>query len=269
MNNSRALFVIVLLAVFFIALVVKLVDIQIIHAEEYSFNAQRQQIGVEKIQADRGLIYDRNNVLLVYNRPDISFYADLRMIKQKDKNEIAKIFAKKFKRNTNYYLNLMKGSKRTVCIEKKVPIEIASSIQKFKRTGFFYKEEATRVFHYNNFASHVLGYLNNENQGVSGVSEYFEQVLKGEDGSRIVQVNAVGDVVTVDDEEINPAVSGDDIYLTIDKSYQLILEDELRKGVQHYGAASGTGIIMDPGTGEVLALANIDDFNPNEYWKSQ
>ena len=83
----------------------------------------------------------------------------------------------------------------------------------------------------------------------------------------IVQVNAVGDVVTVDDEEINPAVSGDDFYLTIDKSYQLILEDELRKGVQHYGAASGTGIIMDPNTGEVLALANIDDFNPNEYWK--
>ena len=74
--------------------------------------AQRQQTGVEKIQADRGLIYDRNNVLLVYNRPDISFYADLRMLKQKDKNEIAKIFAKKFNKNTNYYLNLMKGAEK-------------------------------------------------------------------------------------------------------------------------------------------------------------
>ncbi len=100
-----------------------------------------------------------------------------------------------------------------------------------------------------------------------GISEYFEQELKGEEGSRVVQINAVGDVVTVDDAEINPAVPGDDIYLTINKSYQLILEDELKKGVEQYSAVSGIGIIMNPNTGEVLALANIDDFNPNEYWK--
>ena len=267
MNNSRVLLVIITLMIFFIALVIKLVDIQIIHTEEYSFNAQRQQTGVEKIQADRGLIYDRNNVLLVYNRPDVSFYADLRMLKQKDKNEIAKIFARKFHKTTNYYFNLMKGSPKTICIEKKVPAEIAASIKKIKRTGFFYKEESTRVFHYDNLASHILGYLDSENQGVMGISEYFEQELKGEEGSRVVQVNAVGDVVTVDDAEINPAVPGDDFYLTINKSYQLILEDELKKGVEQYSAVSGIGIIMNPNTGEVLALANVDDFNPNEYWK--
>ena len=122
MNNSRILLIIVSMIIFLIVLVIKLVDIQIINAEEYSFNAQRQQTGVEKIQADRGLIYDRNNVLLVYNRPDVSFYTDLRMLKQKDKNEIAKIFAKKFNKKTNYYLDLMKSQKKTVCIEKKVPI---------------------------------------------------------------------------------------------------------------------------------------------------
>jgi cell division protein FtsI/penicillin-binding protein 2 len=68
MNNSRALIVIVSILVFFIALVIKLVDIQIVNAEEYSFYAQKQQTKVESIQADRGLIYDRNNVLLVYNQ---------------------------------------------------------------------------------------------------------------------------------------------------------------------------------------------------------
>jgi cell division protein FtsI (penicillin-binding protein 3) len=247
--------------------VIKLVDIQIVRAEEYSFYAQRQQTGVEKIEAERGLIYDRNNVLLVYNRSDVSFYVDLRMIKQKHKNEIAQIFAKKFKKSKNFYLNLMKGSKKTICIEKKAPSEIASSIENIKLDGFFYKEEPTRVFHYNNLASHVLGYLDNENKGVMGISEYYEDALNGEDGSRLIQKNAIGETVTVDDEEINPAVPGDDFYLTIDKSYQLILEEELRKGVEEYGAASGTGIIINPNTGEVLALANIDDFNPNEYWK--
>lgn len=267
MNNSRALLVIISILIFFIALVIKLVDIQIVHAEEYSYYAQRQQTGVEKIEAERGLIYDRNNVLLVYNRSDVSFYVDLRMIKQKHKNEIAQVFAKKFKKSKTYYLNLMKGSKKTICIEKKASLEIASSLKKFKYSGFFYKEEPTRVFHYDNLAAHVLGYLDNENKGVMGISEYYEDALNGEDGSRIIQKNAVGETVTVDDEEINPALSGDDFYLTIDKSYQFILEDELRKGVEEYGAISGTGVIMDPNTGEVLALANIDDFNPNEYWK--
>ena len=267
MNNSRALIVIISILIFFIALVIKLVDIQIVRSEEYSFYAQRQQTGIEKIEAERGLIFDRNNVLLVYNRSDVSFYVDLRMIKQKHKNEIAQIFAKKFKKSKNFYLNLMKGSKKTICIEKKAPSEITSSIKNIKLDGFFYKEEPTRVFHYNNLASHVLGYLDNENKGVMGISEYYEDALNGEDGSRLIQKNAIGETVTVDDEEINPAVPGDDFYLTIDKSYQLILEEELRKGVDAYGAVSGTGVIMNPNSGEDLALANIDDFNPNEYWK--
>ena len=267
MNNSRALLVIISILIFFIALVIKLVDIQILNAEEYSFYAQRQQTGLEKIEAERGLIYDRNNVLLVYNRADVSFYVDLRMIKQKNKNEIAQIFARKFKKSKNYYLNLMKGSKKTICIEKKASTEIAASLKNIRSSGFFYKEEPTRVFHYDNLASHILGYLDNEDKGVMGVSEYFEDALNGEDGSRIVQKNAVGEIVTVDEDEINPAISGDNIYLTIDKSFQFILEDELRNGIEEYGAVSGTGIIMDPNTGEVLALANIDDFNPNEYWK--
>jgi len=267
MNNSRALIVIISIIIFFIALVIKLVDIQIVRAEEYSFYAQRQQTGVEKIEAERGLIYDRNNVLLVYNRSDVSFYVDLRMIKQKHKNEIAQIFANKFKKSKNHYLNLMKGSKKTICIEKKTPIEIASSLKHIKYTGFFYKDEPTRIFHYDNLAAHVLGYMDHEDKGVIGISEYFEDALNGEDGSRIIQKNAVGETVTVNDEEVNPAIAGDDFYLTIDKSFQLILEDELRKGVDEYGAVSGTGVIMDPNTGEVLALANIDDFNPNEYWK--
>jgi cell division protein FtsI (penicillin-binding protein 3) len=266
MNNSRALIVIGSILVFFIALVIKLVDIQILNAEEYSYNAQKQQTKVEKIEADRGLIYDRNNVLLVYNRTDVSFYSDLRMLKQSDRNEIAKLFAKKFNKSSNYYLNLMRGSKKTICIEKKVNSDIAESLKKIKRDGFFYKEEPTRVYHYNNLASHVLGYISNENKSIMGISEYYKEALDGKDGARLVQKNALGGIVTVDDEAITPAISGDNFYLTIDKSYQLILEEELRKGVNEYGAVSGIGIMMNPNTGEVLALANIDDFNPNEYW---
>ena len=266
MINSRALLVIILLFLFFVALIVKLVDIQIVRSEELKYYAQRQQTGVEIIPAERGLIYDRNNVLLVYNRPDISFYVDLRMVSQKTKKDLAAAFARVLGKRGNFYLNLMKGSKKTICLEKKVPAEKAELLKEIKRVGYFYKDDPTRVYHYNNLAAHTLGYVNTDLKGVMGISEYFEESLMGHDGSRSVDKNAIGDVVTVQDET-DPAIPGNNLYLTINKNYQLILEDELRNGINQYGGTSATGIIMDPNTGEVLAISNIDDFDPNEYWK--
>lgn len=267
MINSRALLVIILMFLFFTALVVKLFDIQIVRSEELKYYAQRQQTGVETIAAEQGLIYDRNNVLLVYNRPDVSFYVDLRMISQKNKKVVAAAFSKVLGKSASYYMKLMNGSKKTICLEKKVLIEKAELLKDIKRVGYFYKDDPTRVYHYNNLAAHALGYVNNDLKGVMGVSEYFEESIRGQDGSRSVDKNAIGDVVNVSDAETNPAIPGNNLFLTINKNYQLILEDELKKGINQYGGTSATGIMMDPNTGEVLAIANIDDFNPNEYWK--
>ncbi len=267
MINSRALVVILIMILFFAALIVNLVDIQILRSEELKYYAQRQQTGVEVIPAERGLIYDRNNVLLVYNRPDVSFFVDLRMISTKAKQDVAKLFSKTLGKSTNYYLKMMSGKKKTICLEKKVPFEKSRPLKELKRVGYFFKDDPTRVYHYNNLASHLLGYMNNESKGVMGISEYFEESLKGKDGSRLVDKNAIGEIVTVADDNSNPAIPGNNIYLTIDKNYQLILEEELRNGISLYGGSSATGIIMNPNTGEILAIANVDDFNPNEYWK--
>ncbi len=106
MNNSRALIVIVFIFLFFIALVIKLFDIQIVKSEELKYYAQKQQTKVEKIEADRGLIYDRNNTLLVYNRNDVSFYLDLRMVSSAGKIKIAKKFASVFGKSEKHYLDL-------------------------------------------------------------------------------------------------------------------------------------------------------------------
>ncbi|MEJ2493853.1 MAG: penicillin-binding protein [Ignavibacteriaceae bacterium] len=77
----------------------------------------------------------------------------------------------------------------------------------------------------------------------------------------------MGGIITISDTETKTAVPGDNLVLTIDKNYQSILEDELRSGIETYKGQSGTGIIMDPNTGEILALANIADYDPNNYGK--
>jgi cell division protein FtsI (penicillin-binding protein 3) len=266
MNNSRALIIVLFVIVFFFGLIIKLVDIQIVKGEELRYYAQKQQTNYETIRAERGLIYDRNSILLVYNRHDLSFYVDLRMLSEKKKPELAELFAKTFGKSKSHYSNLLKQKSKTICLEKKAPLEKASLLNDYKLNGLFSKDDPSRVYHYGSLASHILGYVNNDYDGVNGIDKYFDDLLSGENGKRLIEKNAVGELITVNEENTIPAQAGQNIFLTIDKSYQAIVESELKTGVDDYKAESAVGIIMDPNTGEILALCNIDDFDPNEYW---
>ncbi|MEJ2196835.1 MAG: hypothetical protein P8X73_18530 [Ignavibacteriaceae bacterium] len=101
---------------------------------------------LETIRVDRGLIYDRNNILLVHNRNDVTFYLDLRMIPEEKKNDLAEKFASVFGKRKSNYLKLVKGNDKTICLEKKAPIEKARLLNNLKIAGLFSVEEPTRVY---------------------------------------------------------------------------------------------------------------------------
>jgi cell division protein FtsI/penicillin-binding protein 2 len=267
MNNSRALLVILFVFLLFIGLVAKLAEIQIIKSEELKYYAQRQQTRLETINAERGLIYDRNNVLLVYNRNDVTFYLDLRMLEENKKDDLAEKFSSVFGKSKAHYLKLMGKKDKTIVIERKVPVEKAALLKDIDVYALFSIDEPTRIYQYGPLASHLLGYVNNDFDGVNGIAKYYEDELDGEEGSRLVERDASGRVITFSDEETKTAISGDNLILTIDRNYQTILEEELKLGLIKYKGKSATGILMDPNTGEILALANVNDFNPNFYWK--
>jgi cell division protein FtsI/penicillin-binding protein 2 len=266
MNNSRVLILIIVVFIFFIAIGIKLFSIQILKSEELKYLAERQQTGIEKINAERGLIYDRNNVLLVYNRNDVSFYLDMRMVSKEEKKKIGEKFSSVFGKPISYYSDLMKISGKTICIEKKAPSEKAIILKNFKAVGLFYEEDPTRIYHYDNLASHVLGYLSNDFHGVNGIEKTFDEQLKGVNGTMFVEKNAIGDMITVAEEQTKAANPGNNIVLTINKSYQVILEEELKKGLENFGGTSAVGIVMDPNNGEILAMTDQQDYNPNYFW---
>ena len=267
MNNSRALVVIIGIIVFFFALLFKLFDVQIIKSDELKYYAERQQTKLEKVEPERGLIYDRDDVLLAYNKNDVSFFLDLRMADKADRQKIAEKFSSVFGKSKSYYLKLMNQNPKTFCIEKKAPGEKALLLKNFKADGLFSVEDPTRVYHYKNLASHILGFTDQKDYaGVNGIEKSFNDLLKGEEGVRLVERNAVGDVMTFSENETREAVPGNNIYLTIKRSFQSVLEEELQKGISDFDASSGVGIIMNPNTGEILALANINDYDPNNYW---
>ena len=145
MNNSRALVVILFVLLLFVALIVKLVEIQIIKSEELKYYAQRQQTRLERIKAERGLIYDRNNVLLVYNRNDVTFYLDLRMLDVNRKDGLAEKFSSVFGKSKSRYIKLMGQKGKTIVIERKVPVEKAALLKDINLRALFYIDEPTRI----------------------------------------------------------------------------------------------------------------------------
>ncbi|MEP0860786.1 MAG: transpeptidase family protein [Ignavibacterium sp.] len=267
MNNTRALIIIFAVFILVTVLVIRLANIQLVKSEEYSYYAFQQQTDVEKIEADFGLIYDRENNLLVYNRNDVTFYADLAMLPKSKRELIANKFSKVLDKPKSYFLNLLKGKKGTITLAKKVTTEQLKALGEIKIAGLYYKDDPTRINHYGNLASHLLGYINKERKPVSGVTEFFQKEIEGVDGSRRIIKNAIGELVSIEENETQPAIPGSDLVLTINKDYQSVLEEELRKGLEKFKAHSATGIIMNPNTGEILALANVDDYDPNFYWQ--
>ena len=267
MNNSRVLLILIVVTLSFGALIYRLVNLQIIRSDELSYFAKRQQTNSQPVKAERGFIFDRNDVLLVYNRNDYSFYVDLRMLPKSEKNKLAGLFNKATGKSTRHYLNLMNATGKTICLEKKISFEKSVELFDYKNAAFFYVEEPVSVFHYGSLGSHVLGYVDNDYRGVNGVSKSFDNALSGKDGFRIVERDALGEIISISETQTRPSVPGDDIYLTIDKRYQSIVEDELRNSLKQNGGESATCIIMNPNTGEILAMANIGDYDPNYYWK--
>ncbi|MCU7497102.1 MAG: transpeptidase family protein [Ignavibacteria bacterium] len=269
MNNNRALLVIFVLIIFFAALLIKLFDIQIRKHDDFDYYAKNQQIEKKVIRAERGFIYDRNGELLAYDRNDVSFFVDTRMAKDKDIDSLSSIFSRVFGNSKSYYRNKLKNpASKVVCLEKKAPAELAVKLKDVKINGLFSKEDPTRIYSYDNLASHVLGYVGNSYEGIDGVEKYYNKVLTGTDGNMIIERDVKGRMVTVSEDATVQPVPGENLVLTIDKSYQKILEEELRKGLEQFQSNAAIGIIMDPNTGEILALANMPDYNPNKYGAS-
>ncbi len=269
MINNRALVVTIGLMAAFIGLVVQLFSVQIGNHDKYKAKADRQQNRIYTVKAERGIIYDRNMEILAYTKDDVSLFADARMLNKspKRRKKLALALAKVFNKNPQKYINKIKRSKKNVCLEKKISKEKALVLNNLVIDGFYKVEDFTRIYPYGHFTSHILGYVDNNSVGRAGLEKMYNDLLKGKDGKLDVENDVIGRTVSIDYDNSIPSVPGNSFVLTINKVYQKILVNELKAGVEKYKGKSGIGIIANPKTGEILALANIPDFDPQNYNK--
>jgi cell division protein FtsI/penicillin-binding protein 2 len=254
------------MVIFFLVLIGRLFFIQVVKAEDLAYFANKQQIAMEPIKADRGSIYDRNGTILVYSRSEISFFVDPRLAhKYKKDSLIAKVLSDSIGGSFDKYKAMIDSAKKSFCILKKVDAKLAHKIKNVVYDGLFFKEDPTRVYEYKSLASHIIGFVNFESVGTDGIESVLDSRLKGKEGSRFVLKDGIGSVMSILEDNYKEALPGENVALTIDRAIQGALETELETGVKNANAEYATGIVMDPNTGEVLALANYSGYEPGNY----
>lgn len=267
-SATRLYILVILLSLFWIILEANLFRLQIINNDLFSAAAKRQYEKKIVLPARRGAICDRKGNKLATNVIHYDLAADPKMIE--NKRLVAKKCAEAFSKSEKYYLNKLNQKTHFVYLERRAPAKGNYDIFKMNDNGLIIGENFRRYYPYNNYAAHLLGFTDPDDNGLSGLELQYEKELKGVEGEAVLQYDGPRRVFYNADYPLRRAEQGMDIYLTIDKNIQTVVEQELKKGVKKAKAASGMAIVMDPFSGEVLAMVNYPSFNPNrhKYYKA-
>ena len=256
-------------ALSFLVIAARLVQIQIFEAARYQAIARKQYEQRVILPAMRGEIKDHNGNVLASNSMFASFAADPKIVGE-GALEVAQKFSAVFGKPQAFYLSKLQTAfaastpKRFVWLERRVPIDAAKKIEAFRLPGIVTVEEPRRLYHYDDVAGTLIGFTDIDNRGISGLELEFDEYLRGKDGSVVMQRDGLGrSRASVDYPRVEPR-DGCDVTLTIDLAYQSIVQEELKKGVELNKADAGLAVMLNPKTGEVLAMANVPGLNPND-----
>lgn len=217
------------------------------------------------IEASRGRILDRNGVVLADNVTTTSLVLVPNQIK--NKKEVCEKLAEIL--NVSYD-EMKKHVFKNTSIERVHPIgrrlsyEIADKIETLKFDGVYLLKEAKRYYPYKTLLAHVLGYVGIDNQGLSGLELQYDKYLTGEAGAIKYFSDAKGNKLTLSDVYVKPQ-DGMDLQLTIDINIQKSVERELDNVVNMMNPDMALTVVMNPKTGEVLAMSSRPTFDPNNY----
>lgn len=247
----------------------RLVDVQLVHGPVYAKEALAQRSDTVEVFARRGSILDREGNVLVRSLPSESVYAVPHDLGDPDKT-IAQLqpIVGKIDKATGDLLH--DRHLQFVWIARKIPHDEADKVQALNLPGISLIEEDTgrRVDVAGETASTILGFVGIDENGLDGLEYTFDDLLKGTSGKVTIEADEFGRPIPFGHEKVvRTAKPGLSLELTIDSYLQYVTESALAKQVKTYHAASGTAIVMDPYTGEVLAMANLPHFDPNKYWK--
>jgi penicillin-binding protein 2B len=281
----RTLVIGVFFTLFFVALIFKIYQVQVVDAAWLLEKAERSW-GTDKVlRPKRGTILDRNNKILAEDAPSYTVAVNPQIINNREIEKevvegLAPILGMSYADKKNKLHSLVTKQKEDGTFLKHVEIRnegwkidsgIADQIKKLKQEknwqGIYLLEEQKRYYPINELAAHLLGYNNKEGEPKLGLELEYNDKLQGSPGLISFKKDLLGYELPQTKATYRPPINGKSIRLTIDQNIQHYMEQAMEKVFLKYKPKSMTAIAVDPMTMEVLGLANLPNFNPNEYWE--
>lgn len=264
-SNTRLLIVLILIFCVSIALLMRLFYLQIIIKDKFIKLAEKQQTNLVKTDHERGLILDKNQLVLASNVPTFSIYADPKSIN--DKAKVTSVLSEILDLKPVDILKKLRKDKSFVWIKRKVSRDEKKAIDKENLRGVGYLREYKRFYPQENLAANILGIVNIDNQGIEGIELSYDKLLQAHSGEALVVRDSKGKNLPLY-RELKLGSDGYNLELTIDAHIQYWADEFLRSAVEEAKAKGGSVIVMNPDDGRVLAMANNPSYNSNKAGES-
>ncbi len=262
-SKKRLLFVFVVTAFISFALVLRLGYLQIIKGEELKKGAIGQWTKGITIKSKRGIIYDRKGQKLAVSISASTVWASPADIKTGDPKQIAEEVARVLDVDEDFVYEKITKNIRTERIKQWVTREEAIELRKLDLPGIEIVDDNRRYYPYGNFASYIIGFTDIDNIGQYGIERTYDGYLSGTPGKWIKTTDAPGRQLPFDGEKIYSPSDGLSVVLTIDETIQHFAEKAAEEAAKLNQAKNVTVIVMEPETGDILAMANKPDYDPN------
>jgi len=286
-NNRKPLKItMIVLLLLFILLIFRLSFLQFIQGDELKRQASSQQTSTRTIKPTRGTIYDLNGKLLAVSAEVDSVSVNPKNLKNSDDEEVNKEFVAQsfsdiFGLDYTKLLETLNTADSYTTIASKVEHDKIDTLKDWMKTNEIYSgikidSSIKRYYPYDNLASQVIGFTGTDNNGLVGLENSLESILAGTAGQVVTLTDSVNDEIPNQQKSYIEPQNGSNIYLTIDVNIQSIAEKYLSQAVIDNKADYGTVIIMEPSTGNILAMCNYPDYNLNtpftpitSYWQER
>ena len=250
-----------LFAIIAIVLLVRIVFLCVVAADEYSKDASDSRLTEITVEARRGTIYDRNGNILACSVDATTIYAVPSEVA--DAPGTATILAALLDKDAKDLEEKLSGSSTFAYISRKEKVEVANQVRDMNLPGIYFLEDSRREYPYGEAGGTVIGFVNMDGKGASGLEAYYDSILKGADGVRRVERGTQGVVISSSANNQVSAVDGQDIMVSIDIEMQIQLENTCKTWRDKLEVQT-QAMLMDATTGEIYAAASTPALNPSK-----
>ena len=264
-HHRRLLQVFAVLAAWGVIVVGRLMQVQLVRHDHYVARAQRQQERTLALNPVRGSILDTRLRVLAESVAAESIYADPQAVP--NARSVARALAKVegLGLSAREIEGKLKGDGSFAWIARQLPLEVAREVRALKLPGIYFMEAHRRTYPRAMLAANVIGYVGVDGDGLAGIEHSFDDYVKGTPGKVTLLKDARKGVYLVGGDGANRPRDGQHVVLTIDSVIQFIAERALKNAVEKYRATGGSVIVMDPHSGDILAMASSPTFDPNRF----